>query len=193
MRLAIASLPCLSLILVGCSSYNAPKAAPTPLPVPTPPAATPMFSVVGGMYTVAQTVTISDATAGAIVYYTTNGSAPTPSSNQYAGPVTVGSSETLMATAIAPGHLISAVASASYTITPQPPPPNGTVLHGQVPLAGAQCTSSLPTTPVDSFNDSIGFAATIQYPRGNRIPAPAGILEYPAKKEARTRGEYFET
>jgi hypothetical protein len=137
MRLAIASLSCLSLILVGCSSYNAPKAAPTPLPVPTPPAATPMFSVVGGMYTVPQTVTISDATAGAIVYYTTNGSAPTPSSNQYAGPVTVGSSETLMATAIAPGHLISAVASASYTITPQPPPPNGTVLHGQVPLAGA--------------------------------------------------------
>jgi hypothetical protein len=137
MRLAIASLPCLSLILVGCSSYNAPKAAPTPLPVPTPPAATPMFSVIGGMYTVPQTVTISDATAGAIVYYTTNGSAPTPSSNQYAGPVTVGSSETLTATAIAPGHLISAVASASYTITPQPPPPNGTVLHGQVPLAGA--------------------------------------------------------
>jgi len=137
MRLAIASLPCLSLILVGCSSYNAPKAAPTPLPVPTPPAATPVFSVVGGMYTVPQTVTISDATAGAIVYYTTNGSAPTPSSNQYAGPVTVGSSETLMATAIAPGHLISAVASVSYTITPQPPPPNGTVLHGQVPLAGA--------------------------------------------------------
>jgi hypothetical protein len=44
MRLAIASLPCLSLILVGCSSYNAPKAAPAPLPVPTPPAATPMFS-----------------------------------------------------------------------------------------------------------------------------------------------------
>jgi hypothetical protein len=135
MRFAIVSLPCLSLILTGCSSYNAPKAAPAPPPTPT--AATPSFSVATGTYAAAQTVTINDATAGATVYYTTNGTVPTASSTQYTAPVTVSSTETLMAAAIAPGYLLSAVASASYTITPPPPAPSGTVLHGQVPLTGA--------------------------------------------------------
>src|SRR3984957_5015683 len=135
MRFAIVSLPCLLLILAGCSGYNAPKSA-TP-PPPTPTAATPSFSVATGTYAAAQTVTINDATAGATVYYTTNGTVPTASSTQYTAPVTVSSTETLMAAAIAPGYLLSAVASASYTITPPPPAPSGTVLHGQVPLTGA--------------------------------------------------------
>src|SRR3984957_10868295 len=135
MRFAIVSLPCLLLILAGCSGYNAPKSA-TP-PPPTPTAATPSFSVATGTYAAAQTVTINDATAGATVYYTTNGTVPTASSTQYTAPVTVSSTETLMAAAIAPGYLLSAVASASYTITPPPPAPSGTVLHGEFPLTGA--------------------------------------------------------
>jgi hypothetical protein len=172
MRFAIVSLPCLLLILAGCSGYNAPKSA-TP---PTPTAATPSFSVATGTYAAAQTVTINDATAGATVYYTTNGTAPTTSSTQYTAPVTVSSTETLMAAAIAPGYLLSAVASASYTITPPPPPPpapSGTVLHGQVPLAGAhvyllaanttgygQAAVSLLESALTGASDSIGAYVT---------------------------------
>ena len=80
------------------------------------PAATPVFSVASGVYTSVQTLTISDATAGATIYYTTNGTAPTTGSSVYSGPITVNASETLNAIAIATGYSSSATASAAYTI-----------------------------------------------------------------------------
>lgn len=116
MRFASFSLPCLSLFLAGCSNYNAPK-TPVPTPAPTPMAAAPIFSVVAGTYPSPQTVAISDATAGANIYYTTNGIVPTASSTQYTAPIAVSSTETLMAAAIAPGYALSAVGSASYIIS----------------------------------------------------------------------------
>jgi alpha-L-arabinofuranosidase len=80
-------------------------------------AATPAFSVAGGTYSSAQTVTITDATSGAAIYYTTNGAAPTTGSTKYAGPITVSSSETIEAIAVAANFTKSAVASVSYTIS----------------------------------------------------------------------------
>jgi len=129
MRIAVVSLSCLGLIFAGCSDHGTPAAA---APVPAP-----MFSVAPGTYTATQTVTISDAMAGAIIYYTTDGTAPTVTSTTYTTPVIVSSTETLMATASAPGDALSPVASASYTIVPPPPPLSGTVRHGGAPIAGA--------------------------------------------------------
>jgi hypothetical protein len=82
----------------------------------TAAAATPTYSVAAGTYTSAQTVALSDATAGATIYYTTNGTTPTTSSTAYTGPITVGSSETVEAIAVAGGFSTSGVATAAYVI-----------------------------------------------------------------------------
>jgi hypothetical protein len=86
-------------------------------------AATPSFSPDGGSYTGAQQVTINDATTGANVYYTLDGSTPGPNSTLYTGPVNITKSATLSAVAIASGLANSGIRSASYTISTGPAAP----------------------------------------------------------------------
>ncbi|HUA17086.1 MAG TPA: choice-of-anchor tandem repeat GloVer-containing protein [Verrucomicrobiae bacterium] len=85
-------------------------------------AATPWFSPAAGTYSAAQLVTINDAAPGATIYYTTNGTTPTTSSTKYTSPISVTTTETIEALAVASGYSNSAVASAKYTITPVVPP-----------------------------------------------------------------------
>lgn len=77
--------------------------------------ATPTFSPAGGNYTEAQNVSISCATSGATIYYTTDGSAPTTSSSVYSSPIAVSTTTTLKAIGVKSGMDNSAVASATYT------------------------------------------------------------------------------
>ena len=102
-------------------------------------AATPFFSPVAGTYTSAQSVTISDATAGATIYYTTNGVTPTTSSTIYSAAIAVSSTETLQAIATASGYSTSSVAPATYTITP----PAATPIFS--PAAGTYTTAQSVT------------------------------------------------
>jgi hypothetical protein len=84
--------------------------------------ATPTFFPAAGQYTTAQSVTLSAATPGATIYYTTNGSAPNASSAQYAGPIAVSKSATIEAVAVANGYQSSGMARADYVIVPPPGP-----------------------------------------------------------------------
>ena len=80
------------------------------------PTAMPAFSPGAGTYPAAQTVTITDGTASATIYYTTNGTTPTTSSSVYSSPISVSQTGTLEAIAVAPGYSQSAVGTAVYTI-----------------------------------------------------------------------------
>jgi N-acetylneuraminic acid mutarotase len=81
-----------------------------------PATATPFFAPPAGSYTGPQSVEIADATPGATIYYTADGTTPTANSRVYSGPITISTTETLKAIATASGYSASAVASATYTI-----------------------------------------------------------------------------
>jgi hypothetical protein len=140
----------------------------------TPTALTPTFSPAGGTYASAQSVTLSDSTAGASIYYTTDGSTPTTSSTQYTGAISVGSTTTIKAIAVAAGYNNSAVGSAAYTIqsaatTPTFSPTGGTYATAQsvtisdtTPGATIYYTTngSTPTTSSTKYTAAIAVAAS---------------------------------
>jgi hypothetical protein len=126
-----------------------------------PPASAPAFSVPGGTYTSVQTVTISDSTPGAAIYYTTDGTTPTAASTAYSGPITVNSTETIQASAVAAGYSASPLASAAYVINL--PPPNFTLTASSTSLTvngGGQGTVTLTVTPQNGFNSAVSFACS---------------------------------
>ena len=83
-----------------------------------PRAATPVMNPKGGEYAEAQNVEITCETAGATIYYTTDGTKPEPGTNGavYSGPLTVSATTTIKAVAIGEGTAKSDVATATYTL-----------------------------------------------------------------------------
>ena len=76
----------------------------------------PTFSLAEGEYSSTQKVTLSTTTAGATIYYTTDGSTPTTSSTQYTGAITIGEgTTTIKAIAVYKG-VSSEVATATYIV-----------------------------------------------------------------------------
>lgn len=75
----------------------------------------PSFTPEGGLFETAQNVTISCETAGASIYYTTDGTTPDMSSTLYTAPINVSTTTTLKAIAYKTGMQESFVATQTYT------------------------------------------------------------------------------
>jgi hypothetical protein len=163
----------MSLRAIAVSSGSAASAVATAA-YTIAPAATPTFSTAAGTYQTAQSVTISGATAGAAIYYTTTGVAPTTSSTPYRGPITVASNMSLRAIAVFPGGPASPVATAVYTIAPAATPtfslPAGTYASTQtVTISGATAGATIyytttgvaPTTASTPYRGPITVASNM--------------------------------
>src|SRR6266481_3683663 len=128
--------------------------------------ATPTFSPGGGTYTGSVTVTISDSTIGATIYYTTDGSTPTTSSAVYSSALTFTQTTTLNAMAAATGMTNSAVASATYTVQQQQQ-----VATPTFSPAGGTYTGSVTVTISDFTN-----GATIYYTTDGSTPTTSSAI-----------------
>ena len=115
---AVGSLPTTTCSGAIASNYSIRYVAGTVtiLPMTQTITAKPTFSLASGTYTSVQSVTISDATIGATIYYTLDGTTPTTKSAIYTQAIKVSSTTTLKAIALANGCTASAIATADFTI-----------------------------------------------------------------------------
>ena len=137
--------------------YN--SASAYPLTANSPQTKVPAFSLPSGTYPPPQTVSISDTTPGATIYYTTDGTTPTVSAMPYSGPITVSGTETIQAIATASGHSISAATSAAYAINPPAATPTFSVTPGTYTVAQTVAISD-PTPNATIYYTTDGTTPT---------------------------------
>ena len=117
--------------------------------------APPKFSVKTGKYNTPITVKMTDATRGAVIYYSTDGWTPTSNSPRYRGPVSIVSTTNLQAIAIAPYSARSVVTFAQYTIV-------GTSASSTLPSA----TDEVAPVPLAFDSDVTSKTAAV----GDKVP-----------------------
>ncbi len=169
-----ATVPLLCLVACVCAGVSGCGGGSSPTQSNPTPAAAPTFTPAAGTYTSAQSVTLADATTGATIYYTTDGTTPTTSSKVYSGAISVAGTTTLEAVATATGYTPSTVSSAVYTINsaaaaPTFTPAAGTYTSAQsVTLADATTGATVyyttdgttPTTSSKVYSGAISVSAT---------------------------------
>ena len=147
----------LALGMIGCSNGSDDPVMPPVSGKQT--VATPAFSVASGAVDSGTEVTISCATDGAEIYYTTDGSEPTASSTEYTGAISITEAVTLKAIAVKDGMNDSAVSSASYTIKGTVSTPEFNVESGAVD-SGTSVTISCATEGAKIYYTTDGTEPT---------------------------------
>ena len=148
----------------------------TPGASTTPVTATPIFTPAAGSYTAAQSVTIADATAGAVIYYTTNGTTPTTTSAVYAGAIAApAGTTTVEAIAVAPNYSQSTLATAVYKITlPVTAAPTFTPAAGSYTTAQSVTIADATTGAVIYYTTNGTTPTTASATYSGAIPVGAG-------------------
>ncbi|GHV72967.1 hypothetical protein AGMMS49940_02690 [Spirochaetia bacterium] len=137
----------LALVFTGCPNVGSGTLPPVTVAKPT---ATPN----GGNIDSSESITLTSATAGAAIYYTTDGTTPTASSTLYTPPFTLSGSGPVTVKAIAElGGAESAILEVVFNVLP--------------PLSGSVSITPLttPTWGQDLFADttSLGGSGSISY------------------------------
>lgn len=144
-----------------------------------PTAAAPTISPDGGAFSTSQTVRLATTTSSADIYFTLDGSVPSPGT-QYTGPITLSTDTTINAVASAPGYIQSPVSTAAFTFTGQTPavtfkPAGGTYTSAQsVALSDTDSNASIYFT-TDGSQPSPGTGSTDLYSTAITVAASATI------------------
>jgi hypothetical protein len=127
-------------------------------------AAAPVITPDGGSFGATQSVTLTTTTANASIYYTLDGSVPTPASNLYTGPISISGDITLNAIASAAGFVQSGVSSATFSFTNEAPSPT-------IQPAAGNYNAAQQVTLADTDT-----AATIYYTTDGSTPTAASNM-----------------
>jgi hypothetical protein len=154
--------------------------------IPLPQVSNPVISPGGGTYSGSVSVSLSSATAGAIIRFSTNGADVNGSSPVYSVPFTLSANTTVKARAFKTGMTDSAQTSASFVVNPLPQvsspsiSPNGGTHTGEVSVSLSAATAG----------------ATIRYStNGADISASSPVYSAPFTLTANTtvKGRAFKT
>jgi hypothetical protein len=162
-------------ILVGLFMATNPKlCASTARPADTG------ISPWGSTYSSGRTVTLSDSTAGAAIYYTTDGSTPTQKSTHYTAPITIPSipiTETISAVAVKNGIASYSIARTTFTIIPVTAIPAISVASGLYhgPIAVAISDSTPGATIYYTLDNSTPTTSSHKYTGPLSLSAPTSL------------------
>ncbi len=115
----------------------------------------PTFTPAAGTYSSVQNVTISCETAGATIYYTTDGTAPTTESTAYSGAISIDETTTIKAIAVKDGMITSEVAVATFTMHI----PSITVNTNSINATQAESDGTITVT----YNNITTIAAEVKF------------------------------
>ena len=150
--------------------------------VPTQPAPTPIITPKGGKISTTQPISITDASTGAAIFFTIDGSTPSPgvgTTQQFGLPFTLPASATVKAIATASGFATSAVSAQTFTVqrvvVPVLAPSGGAILTTQtVSITDGTSDAAIYFT-TDGTTPSPGTGTTQQYLAPFTLSAPATV------------------
>jgi hypothetical protein len=155
----------ISASYAGATGYSASASTTLTQVITQSVVATPVFSPAAGTYGSELTVTLTEATTGATVYYTADGSTPTKSSTPYTVPIVLAEPTTIKAIAYAPGQTQSIIGSATYSVITSP-----TV------LSAAATAIATPSAALHAIVNEFGAAnATVWFVYGTEKTALTSI------------------